>query len=367
MSYFTCTRGRNRIQSIYFRQVQVSLPREASDHPLEDFITEEVENTFASRCSDGIYKSKLTKTEHELAVLAYAARHSLSDTALEDLLKLLNLYLPESNLLDSNIALLKERCGFTSKFLKTYTFCNVCKNTVDKETESCSTPDCPGKVPSSKNKSFFMTGDLKIQLTDVLSKPGTWNSVQEYKESKASTITDITDGKAYKDLNKEGMFLYSKNNISLTLFTDGVPLFKSSGVSMWPVYLLVNEIPRNQRFLKNMILWGVWQGVGKPAMTVFLSELLKDLNDLYVNGFSFKPEKTEVLCKAMLAVATMDLQARSAVLKMTQHNGQYACVYCIQKGEHVPSGKGFCKAFPYLKDTPSRTSEQIREHNRLSQ
>ena len=76
-------------------------------------------------CSDGIYSSNVTKSEHELAVLAFAARHNLSDTALEDLLLLLKLYLPESNLLDSSVPLLKERCGFHRESLNSFTFCNT--------------------------------------------------------------------------------------------------------------------------------------------------------------------------------------------------------------------------------------------------
>ena len=174
-----------------------------------------------------------------------------------------------------------------------------------------------------------MTADLTSQLKNILIKPDLWGSIQENAERKTTTITDITDGEAYLLLKKEGNFLYNKNNITLTLFTDGVPLFKSSGVSMWPVYLLINEVPRNQRFRKkNMLLWGVWQGTGKPMMTVFLKELIKDLSILYTEGFTFSVGNTEITSRVMLIVATMDLQARAAVLKMTQHNGEFACVYC---------------------------------------
>ena len=190
-------------------------------------------------CPEGIHHSSITKQEHELAVLAYAARHNVSDTGLSDLLALINLYLPESNLLDTNISKLKEKCGFNGNFLNNFIFCNICKNILKSDQETCITPDCPGQTPSSKNKSFFMTADLTSQLKNILIKPDLWGSIQENAERKTTTITDITDGEAYLLLKKEGNFLYNKNNITLTLFTDGVPLFKSSGVSMWPVYLLI--------------------------------------------------------------------------------------------------------------------------------
>ena len=220
------------------------------------------------------------------------------------------------------------------KFLNNFIFCNICKNILKSDQETCITPDCPRQTPSSKNKSFFMTADLTSQLKNILIKPDLWGSIQENAERKTTTITDITDGEAYLLLKKEGNFLYNKNNITLTLFTDGVPLFKSSGVCMWPVYLLINEVPRNQRFRKkNMLLWGVWQGTGKPMMTAFLKELIKDLSILYTEGLTFSVGNTEITSRVMLIVATMDLQARAAVLKMTQHNGEFACVYCLEKGK----------------------------------
>lgn len=38
--------------------------------------------------------------------------------------------------------------------------------------------------------------------------------------------------------------LSNENNSSFSLNTDGAPLFKSSSVSIWPVYMLVSELPR---------------------------------------------------------------------------------------------------------------------------
>ncbi len=32
-------------------------------------------------------------------------------------------------------------------------------------------------------------------------------------------------------------------NVSLVFNTDGAPVFKSSGISLWPVYLVINELP----------------------------------------------------------------------------------------------------------------------------
>jgi len=77
-------------------------------------------------------------------------------------------------------------------------------------------------------------------------------------------------------------FLTNKNNVTLSLFTDGIPLFQSSRVSLWPVYLIINELPPKHRCIrKNKILWGIWQGCGKLQMNIFLRPLVEDLVQLY--------------------------------------------------------------------------------------
>lgn len=63
--------------------------------------------------------------------------------------------------------------------------------------------------------------------------------------------------------------------------SDGVPVFKSTKFGIWPVYLVVNELPPHLRFLrKNILLWGVWFGPEKPKMNTFLSPFVQDMKAL---------------------------------------------------------------------------------------
>lgn len=57
------------------------------------------------------------------------------------------------------------------------------------------------------------------------------------------------DGKYYIKLCEKGQFLHNKSNISLIFNTDGAPLYSSSSVSLWPVFLAVNELPSPDRFV----------------------------------------------------------------------------------------------------------------------
>ena len=63
------------------------------------------------------------------------------------------------------------------------------------------------------------------------------------------------------------------------LNSDGASPFKFSKKSVWPVYLLINELPVKARF-KNIIVIGLWYGCNKPDMNILLSPIVDLLNDL---------------------------------------------------------------------------------------
>lgn len=62
-------------------------------------------------------------------------------------------------------------------------------------------------------------------------------------------IEDVYDGQLYKEHSSPGVFLSEPNNISFLGNTDGVALIKSTSYGVWPVYLIVNEIPPTERFV----------------------------------------------------------------------------------------------------------------------
>ena len=84
-------------------------------------------------------------------------------------------------------------------------------------------------------------------------------------------MSDICDGEEYKKYSSEGGILSAANpaNVSLIMNTEGVAIFRSSRVSLWPVWLALNELPPtlHVRFSKgNMLLAGFWFARSKPVM-----------------------------------------------------------------------------------------------------
>jgi len=64
--------------------------------------------------------------------------------------------------------------------------------------------------------------------------------------NKDRMYTDVYSGSVYQHLVST-KFLDDYRNISLTLNTDGIPVFRSSNFSFWPLYLIINELPFHLR------------------------------------------------------------------------------------------------------------------------
>ena len=60
-------------------------------------------------------------------------------------------------------------------------------------------------------------------------------------------VRDIYDGEAYKRHMMADGFLANPMNVSFVMNADGAPMFKSSNMSLWPVYLVINELPPHLR------------------------------------------------------------------------------------------------------------------------
>lgn len=76
--------------------------------------------------------------------------------------------------------------------------------------------------------------------------PHTWAALQERfgHSSHNEDIVDVYDGREYK---KHSAFLSQPGNVSFTLNTDGVAIYRSSSISLWPVWLVINELPNTMR------------------------------------------------------------------------------------------------------------------------
>ncbi len=90
-----------------------------------------------------------------------------------------------------------------------------------------------------------MQGTCTVPDLFLYTDPETWKALQRrFAVTDDGLIHDVYQGRVYKEHTD---FLSNPLNISLLLNTDGVAIFQSSKVSIWPVWLVINELPIKMR------------------------------------------------------------------------------------------------------------------------
>ena len=94
--------------------------------------------------------------------------------------------------------------------------------------------------------SFFLHFIVRRLLREIFQNNG--DDIFANRSSIDGSMKDIIHGQAYK---------ISPPDVSFSMNCDGVPMFKSSNRSLWPIQIIVNEFPPLFR-MKNIILAELW-------------------------------------------------------------------------------------------------------------
>lgn len=138
-----------------------------------------------------------------------------------------------------------------------------------------------------KNGNYFLYLPLEQQLRDFVN-----SDKYDMLQRENDNYSDITSEKFYTSLKDSGII--QLHDITLQISSDGVQVFRSSSVSMWPIQVMVNELPYRER-RKNMMLCGLWYGKEKPDMNLFLSLLVEELTFMHEVGITRNvPGKEEI-------------------------------------------------------------------------
>ena len=303
--------------------------------------------------------------EIHMAGMALSSRHNLTKEASQDLFKLLGI-ITHNNTREYSLKF------STVPENKIYDVCSECYTLFPDDDVECSVEGCNGlrfkgsrgQQHKRQRKSFFVVADVKSQIKNILEKDGVWDSMMEYKLKsyhESELRFDLLNGEVYKKLSSEHAFLKMEESITFLFNTDGVALYSSSKVNIWPIYLVINELPPKLRFSRqNMVLWGVWQSKGKPCFRAFLKPFIHDMKEIKQNGVQVNIDNQTRNVKGVVVAGTLDLQAKAMVCEMTHHNGENGCLTCEEKGEVVRQGKGHTRVFPFRTVDPvNRNSEGI--------
>jgi hypothetical protein len=158
-------------------------------------------------------------------------------------------------------------------------FCSVCQ-TVIHEIDDRLQRHC-NKCKTTRLTMHYHL-NLKSQIQNIMNKL----ELKDLDRVKTSNdLTDFTDGRIYRNiLESEDVHLFNKKQaFTFTLNTDGISVSNKSKLTIWPVFLVINELPLNIRFsIDNVILAGLSVGSEKPNIDVFFNPIVIKLITLEI-------------------------------------------------------------------------------------
>ena len=272
--------------------------------------------------------------------MAFVLRHCLTKIALDDLLSLLHVFLPQS-ILPSTRYMLSRLFSLCQGKVEKHFFCTHCStNTyLGRSVSVTECPVCKACLDTDSNVGFFLVLPLGNQLKEMFENSNV-SSLIDYPYNRvkktAENIEDIYDGDAYKKV--KGL---SESNVSLTWNSDGASAFNSSSKSIWPLQCVINELPFHIRRL-HILLTGLWFFSSKPNIHTFLKPFVEECIKLEKVGFTWfdKVSNSVKQTKVFTIIGSCDSVARALLQNIKQFNGRFGCSWCVNPGVCIQSESG---------------------------
>lgn len=225
-------------------------------------------------------------------------------------------------------------------------WCNECKKSME--------------VCESDGANFFVTIDPTERIENLLEENSTYYKyVMNERNVERGVYKDVYDGRIYREFRKTLEPKTRKSFASLIFNTDGAPVFKSSKFSIWPIQLMINELPIDVR-LESLIVYGLWFGKSKPDMNTFMKPFVNEMKILSEKGVDCNIGNDEMNVKIFPICCCADAPARCLLQGLHQFNGSYGCNWCLHPGKYVKS----CRAMKYMNQSENpeyRTKEGALE------
>jgi len=232
----------------------------------------------------------ITHSQSQSMIMSLVAKHNLTKEATKDILSTIKCHLPLGTHFASTVYQLEKSAGiYDVDWSQRHYICDKCELALPNTyiCASCNKTFCRESL--NANSQFFITLSIKYQIEGLLQNVTIQHSIvksfKKRQQNKDSNIkTDIYSGHVYQNLKLD------TEDLTLTINTDGIPVFKSSNYNVWPVLFCINEIPPHLR--KNtIIVGGLWFRLSKPNMSVFLKPIVEELNIIAVTPLTWKYKK----------------------------------------------------------------------------
>ncbi|CAF4047187.1 unnamed protein product [Rotaria magnacalcarata] len=155
------------------------------------------------------------------------------------------------------------------------------------------------------------------------------NLINEYSQcSNVFLPYDVLNGSIYECLKE------NQKQLTLALHTDGAPVTKMGGKSLWPVQATILEFPPPIRdHVSAVMVFGAWLGGSHPNRELLWNSIVDQIKYLYKNGIILKlNDNTKIKFNIRVQFITFDLPALAHNCNITQFNGYDACPFCKAHG-----------------------------------
>ncbi|XP_031333822.1 uncharacterized protein LOC116163832 [Photinus pyralis] len=144
-------------------------------------------------------------------------------------------------------------------------------------------------------------------------------------------------------------------NIKLAFNVDGLPLFKSSNVNIWPILCQIKSITVEP------FVVAIFSGSGKPVpLSTYLEDFVEELKVLIHNGIEINGITISISIYAFVC----DAPARSYLKGIKSHSGYSSCERCIETGDYL-NGRVIFKKVHSTKRTDHTFTLQSDESHHL--
>ena len=205
--------------------------------------------------------------------------------------------------------------------------CPVCTETTDNEKQctNCSSTH-------TRKLSSFRSFSITEQIENIIINN---DAIDLLYDSKSTALRDLRDGAVFRSLREKS----TDRILTLTLNIDGIQPSRNTQSTIWPILMVINELPPQRRFaLENIVLAGVWSAKSKPSrdsVKLFLQPLIDELLDLEKGYVFASADGNYYAVHVYLIAACCDKPAQALVQCIPEPIASFGCGQCEVEGEQL--------------------------------
>ncbi|CAF1674104.1 unnamed protein product, partial [Rotaria magnacalcarata] len=293
----------------------------------------------------------ITEKDISCALVLLKKRHRLSARFMDDIISLLRTF-NVPNVPSSWYRLKKSLTETQLTPIQSF----ICSECQELSTSSALCSQCNCHFSSANKPNYFFSFPIQNQIERILHYN---RDILPTRRCYAMSITDICDGALHQKLQSR----IQESFLTLTLNVDGIQPNKGSQKTIWPILLVINELPLKRRFaIENIILAGVWPGPSKPSrteMSLFFRPLVEELITLEQGAkFQYQDDNnSSTSARIFLIGACCDKPAQALLQFLPEPIATFGCGRCEVEGFMVRTDKeGNVRSFAMTLDAVEETN-----------